>query len=360
MLYMYDATTWGRINLKLLLFLIMFFFIPMATASDFNPGDLSGFSIKTIGDMDVYYKQRRIGDAVVEKDFVIYKVNSGTGKLIMEKVNWRDAVPSILPPLLPGEGRLVFIAPDSHVYKLNKPTDNPCWIEQTDIGIIIFDAVTGEIIGKGEPPPGKVPMNVLMLLLLNEKKPIVADKSIAYSGDPVYWSGFYENAETWFNKFGKTISWSGQGATRDEVGENAFGNKSVELYYHMAHGDQNYFEVVGAYVYAGKVKEWLQSREPFGFAFLGSCKVMVNSDYGTLAYNFTKGYQPNTCVVGYSGMGNEPCVSDCWTYAYEWQNRLFELMYSGLDVEHAKDGAYSDYPWCKDCIKVKGNYKLSR
>ena len=51
-----------------------------------------------IGDMDVYWHQRMIDDAVVEGDFIVYQFDKKTEKLLKKEVKWRDDLPEHIKP----------------------------------------------------------------------------------------------------------------------------------------------------------------------------------------------------------------------------------------------------------------------
>ena len=46
-----------------------------------------------IGDKIVYFQQRMIDNAIVEKDFNVYQFNKYTKKLLDKKTHWRDGLP---------------------------------------------------------------------------------------------------------------------------------------------------------------------------------------------------------------------------------------------------------------------------
>ncbi len=75
-----------------------------------------------------YFHQRRIGDAIVEKDFIRYMFNTETGKMIRQTRRWRDDLPETLEIKIPREEaeakapgilqstRLLIISPESEIF----------------------------------------------------------------------------------------------------------------------------------------------------------------------------------------------------------------------------------------------------
>ena len=87
-----------------------------------------------------YFHERRIGDVIVEKDFIRYKFNTETGELIEETVRWREDMPEEVIPfilkadaesMVDGEVRssqLYFISPESEIFPIEPTPENPCWV----------------------------------------------------------------------------------------------------------------------------------------------------------------------------------------------------------------------------------------
>jgi hypothetical protein len=158
-----------------------------------------------IGSMLVYFHQRMIGEATVEKDYIVYQLDKDTGELLARKSHWRTDLPAILPrPRISREqaeamvnrdvqfSDLYIISPESNVFPLNPTPKNPCWTvrsvgEDGEYVVTIIDAVSGVILGKGVPPPYS---------------------AFSLTG-PIYfnpcsssWSSWSQNAEMWFNAMG--------------------------------------------------------------------------------------------------------------------------------------------------------------
>lgn len=129
--------------------------------------------MKLVKGSPVFY-QRKIGNAIVEKDFLNYQFDRNTGEFIEKNGGWRDDLPETLPAdmltleealaksdAVRGEvlsGALFFISPDSKVFPPDSAPGNPCWVVRSVEGGYrqtgIIDAVTGEFLGNGVPPPG--------------------------------------------------------------------------------------------------------------------------------------------------------------------------------------------------------------
>ena len=123
-----------------------------------------------IGDKIVYFHQRMLNGAIVEKDFINYQFDKDTEQLLDKKVHWRTDLPEYVPraeisreeaeSMAEGEvlfSKLYIISPESDVYPLEPTSQNPCWVvrsvsDGTPI-VTIIDAVTGKWLGYGIPPP---------------------------------------------------------------------------------------------------------------------------------------------------------------------------------------------------------------
>ena len=122
-----------------------------------------------IGRKIVYFHQRMIGDAIVEGDFIRYQFDRDTEELLDKGVHWRDDLPENLPAVISKEeaevmvsgdiqsSRLYYISSESAVYPIEPTPENPCWVIRIvadgNMTVKIFDAVTGELLGHGVPPP---------------------------------------------------------------------------------------------------------------------------------------------------------------------------------------------------------------
>jgi len=135
---------------------------------EYNP---SIFKEREIGNKIVYYYQRKIDEALVERDYVIYHFDRETQELLDVKMHWREDLSPVLPNLNVGReqaksmvqgtvlfSRLYIISPESSTFRIKPTPGNPCWIVtsfHTAKGqlITVIDAVNGPILGYGEAPP---------------------------------------------------------------------------------------------------------------------------------------------------------------------------------------------------------------
>ena len=134
----------------------------------YEAGD-KNFERIEIGDKIVYYHQRMIDNAIVEKDFIVYQFHKDTKQLLNKKQHWRTGLPEHVAPkitkkraeaMAKGEvdfSQLYIISPESDIFAIEPTPENPCWIvRSTKDGrtiVTIIDAVTGEFLGYGMRPP---------------------------------------------------------------------------------------------------------------------------------------------------------------------------------------------------------------
>ncbi|MBN2561412.1 MAG: hypothetical protein JXQ75_10830 [Phycisphaerae bacterium] len=314
--------------------------------------------------MLVYFHQRMIGEATVEKDYIVYQFDNDTGELLARKSHWRDGLPATLPQtLLSGEqaealvdgeiqsSRLYIISPESDVFPLDPTPESPCWCvrsidEHGEYVVTVIDAVAGVILGNGVPPPYT---------------------AFSLTG-PWYfspcsggWTDWSENAESWFNTMGystEEVLWPTQAKIQSHIQSN-----ETAMFYELAHGGSDYFAsgCVGGndpeYTTASEIEAWMAGYEKMPFAFIGSCAGMCSTGNNTFAYEFRKGSDENTTVVGYCGM-SEPQCDICWSYSIAWQDSLFYYMNLGWAVKDAFEQANADYPVCagdNDCMRFAGD-----
>jgi len=315
-----------------------------------------------IGSMIVFWHQRMIGEAVVEKNQIVYQFNKTTEELLDKKIHWRDDLPeTITVNVLEEEAeaaaggeplfsRLYIISPESDVFKLAPVPENACWVVRTikddEELVVIIDAVTGHFLGYGIPPPYE---------------------SFSFSG-PQYdypcagvWDNWYENAESWFNTMGYSCD-TEEWPVLAEV-QSSIQNNSTGMFYELAHGGSDYFASgcsggsVYEYTHASYIESWIAGYPEMRFAFIGSCGGMCNTGDGSFSYEFRKGLNSYTVTVGYCGMAENYC-NLCWSYSIDWQDRLFYCMNQGWTVKDAFDQALADYPACagsNDCMRFAGD-----
>jgi hypothetical protein len=347
----------------------------LAFDSDFllTQYDTSGrkFERREIGDKTVYFHQRMIGNAIVENDFIVYKFDSSTHKLLSKNVHWRSDLSEQGMYLTPSlslinreeaestvEGDVEFsdlyiISPDSDAYPIEPTPENPCWVVRSTVDgmstVTIIDAVTGEKLGNGVPPP--------------------TPQGFSFSGNVKWgtcdgaWTSWYTNAREWFETMGyptEALKWP----KKETVKEHIQGTETV-MFYELAHGTSmsftsgcstgNYFDTI----YAVEVSEWISNYPKMPFTFLGSCGGMCDTGTNTFSHEFRKGSKEDTATVGYCDMSNSPC-SSCWVNSVRWQDALFRYMSEGDTVKEAFDKALTDYPMCaplndRPCMRFAGD-----
>lgn len=110
---------------------------------DPNPADFKELEIcKRI----VYWHLRTVGEAIVEKDWIIYHFDRESHEFLNVIVRWREDLPDVLPKLNVTQkqaesmvegyvqfSNLYYISPDSYVFSPIQPTPkNPCWVVDSD------------------------------------------------------------------------------------------------------------------------------------------------------------------------------------------------------------------------------------
>ena len=137
------------------------------------------FKRMEIANMIVYGHHRKIDDAIVEGDRIVYQFDKDTKELKKKIIHWRDDLPKHLPPVISKEEaesiaksvakgkimntsyahtHLCFISSQAE-FPIEPMPKNPCWIVYfaDDIGynidVIVIDAVNGKVLGHGVPFP---------------------------------------------------------------------------------------------------------------------------------------------------------------------------------------------------------------
>ena len=122
------------------------------------------------GNMIVYGHQRKIDNATVEGDRIVYQFDKDTKELKKKIIHWRDDLPEHLPPVIHKEEaefmvkgkvlftKLYFISQNSFVHPIKPTPKNPCWVVRSvdwkgNTIVTVIDAVEGKILGYGIPPP---------------------------------------------------------------------------------------------------------------------------------------------------------------------------------------------------------------
>ena len=319
------------------------------------------FKRAEIGNKTIYFQQRMIGNAIVEKDFILYHFDKGTKGLSEKQMHWRKSLAEHIVPKITREqaesmveGKILFtklyiISPKSDVFPLDPTPENPCWVVRSALDdfiiITVIDAITGEQLAYGVPPP--------QFTGFSFSSPQYSNPC---SGN---WTSWYLNARNWFETMGyptEAVKWP----TKEKV-QSHIQNTKTAMFYEVAHGDSSSFSSGCSdsdYVTANEIMSWISDYPKMPFSFLGNCNGMCDTGAGTLSYEFRRGSLSDTATVGYCGMSEGYC-SDCWIYSVEWQDALFSYMNEGYTVQEAYDKAMADYPMCAPsqgpCMRFAGD-----
>lgn len=322
--------------------------------------DYEEFKEIEIEDKTIFYQQREIEGAVVEKDFKAYQFDTESEELLGTNINWRDNLQEFESPTLTKEqaeamvegevqfSKLYIISPDSDIFPIEPTPENPCWAvtsvnEYGNMIVTVIDSVTGEKVGNGVPPP----YNAFSLSGPQYFNPC--------SGE---WDMFTNNAENWFNEMHydtENVNWP----TESKVQSHVQSNETV-LFYEVAHGNSIVFQsgCTGGTdpenTFASEIETWIADYRKMPFTFLGSCDAMCDTGEGTLSYEFRKGSDEDTTVIGYCGMSG----NDCFPESVDWQDKFFEYLKGGYTVKEAFDIANEYRPQCEDVMKLEGDENL--
>jgi hypothetical protein len=327
--------------------------------AEYESGDRV-FEETLIGEKVVYFHQRTLGEAIVEKDYIVYQFDKDTGQLLARRVHWRDDIRDKLPEVLISRhiaesmvdgdvqtSRLYIISPESDVFPIQPTPTNPCWVVRSLVDgrmiVTIIDAVDGTHLGHGVPPPYT---------------------AFSFTGPwecPYYgaWTAWYQSAESWFNTMGyvtEGIQWAERSEIRGHVKSD-----STAMFYELNHGGYDSFSYgcdgsswlsIGAW----QVATWMVNYAKMPFTFLGSCEGMCSTDPVSFSDAFRKGSFDSTTTVGYCGMSETRCEI-CWAFSLDWQDALFNYMNQGWTVKAAFDQANANYPTCfnNDCMVFAGD-----
>jgi len=326
-----------------------------------RPENLAQFKRLAMRDRIVYRRIRRIGRAVVQRDFVAYHFDR-RGRLLDFRLHWRDDLPDRLPPVIDRArlskilrrpiryAGLFYLAPGCRVTPVEPCPTNPCWIVETEhdghVDGLVVDAVDGHILGPAVPPPAE---------------------AVSFTG-PIdlpncaqTWSGWYRSAATWFDHLGYATDQL-QYPDQDTLRAILQSDQTV-LLYEIAHGGSvSFSNACNDATSATEIETWLANAPKLPFAFIASCGGMCSTGPGTLSHAFRKGSNQGTATVGYCGMADDPCKDDCWYagYTIAWQERMFEALSQGETVGRAFELANLDYPGCAtgDCFRLAGDPDL--
>jgi len=313
-------------------------------------------------DLVVYYHQRTIQDAAVEKDFIVYQFDRHSSHLLARKSHWRDDLPEAFPfdlisrdeAIARVQGdiqwtRLLVISPESDVYPIEPEPENPCWVvtslEGEALVVTVVDATSGRILGNGIPPPYG---------------------GFSFSG-PHYiepcrgaWTEWYQNATDWYGTMGyytDSVEWP----TLEHI-QSHVQSTTTSVVYIIAHGNPLGFwsgcagGETWSTLYASDVEAWITDYTKVCFAFLGGCDALCETGPGTISHAFRKGSMDSTITVGYCAMSEGGCM-DAWIHSVDWQDALFGYLQSGLTMQEAFDQAGADYPMCvvTGCMEYCGD-----
>jgi predicted outer membrane repeat protein len=331
--------------------------------------DYENFKGLEIADKIVYFQQRKIEEAIVQMDYILYHFDKQTQELLDVKVHWREDLPEKLPEIISKEqaeamvegqvqySGLFYICPNSAVFPIEPTPLNPCWVVETLINdrtdVVVIDAVKGKILGHGVPPP---------YTAFSCTGPWEENhETCSCSGA---WGQWYENARNWFNIMGYDTEgtiWP----TKQKV-KSHIQSDDTAVFYELAHGGSYSFgagyDYNSCYIDWTTVEDietWIANYEKMPFTFIGSCGGMCDTTDDTLSYEFRKGSNEYTVTVGYCGMGNSPCVDSCWYagYTISWQDTLFNYINQGWTVKAAFNKADALYPGCGNygCMRFAGD-----
>ena len=310
-----------------------------------------------------YFHQRKIGQAVVEKDFVRYKFDLDTGGLIDKKVRWRAGLPDRVEPVVtradaeslaggPIErSRLYIISPESSVFKIRPTPLNPCWVVWCNLDgrltIVVIDAITGEKRGYGTAPPYAGLATCGYDLATSGCEPVEA------------WCIKAENAKSWFEDMGYDTERIGTASDADY--QRHIQSDATVMFYEHNHGNSYVFEnQCGSLVEASEIASWINDYANVPFSFLASCDGMCDTGQGSFSHELRKGFTQGTVTVGYCHMTSGQCPVDCWDFAEDWQDTLFDALESGAPAGGAFDMANLAYPGCgaNNCMRIAGDRDL--
>lgn len=311
-----------------------------------------------------YFHRRKIGEAIVEKDFIRYQFNTDTGEVIEKTIRWREGLPEKVIPvttreqaeaMVEGEvtsSHLFIISPESEIFRIKPTPKNPCWVVKSIDGdrriLTVIDAMTGEKLGYGIPAPYE-------------------GFSLAgpnHGSCAPYYTAYAQNAEDWFETMGYNTEMVD--CPNDAKVQSHIQSDSTAMFYELAHGDSNDFRnecYNDGKILASQVDTWIGSYATMGFAFIGSCGGMCDTGDDTFSYEFRKGSSIDSVTVGYCEMGSDYlCEFDCWPDAIAWQTELFTWMNNGYTVGYAYYRANLAYPDCTDddhyCMRIAGDTNL--
>jgi hypothetical protein len=310
-----------------------------------------------------YFHQRKIGEAVVENDFIRYMFSTTDGGVIEETRKWRKDLPERLPAIVPKEvveasaegeidyTRLLYISPDSEIYNIRPVPQNPCWVVRSTEGkriiYTVFDAVTGAKLGYGTPPPYEG---------FSFYGP---DRGACPQPPYAAWNNHAENARIWFEAMGYSTLKVGN-ATENTI-RSQLQSDTTAMFFELNHGGSWAFDnYCDQDVTAGEVESWIGAYASMPFTFIASCDGMCQQGDNFFSHEFRKGADVDAVTVGYCGMSTPNCENNCWPNAVAWQNELFSRMNAGYRVWDAFGYANLAVPNCAafNCMRIAGDVNM--
>jgi hypothetical protein len=252
--------------------------------------------------------------------------------------------------------QFIILSPESDVFPIEPTPKNPCWVVRSivdgNLVVTIIDAVTGESLGYGVPPP-----QIASFSLSGPKY----ENPCSWT-----WTSWYLNASNWFEQMGystEVIEWP----TESEIISHIESTETA-VFYEVAHGsshsfsggcpDGNWFELTTS----DEVRSWIFDYTKMPLTFLGGCEGMCTTGPGTFSYEFRKGSSADTATVGYCGMAASYCAV-CWISSIRWQNTFLGFISDGYTVEEAFEEAMVAYPMCYrsegSCMRFAGDADLT-
>ena len=292
--------------------------------SDIRKFSIEGIEIDNYFEVKVYEKEKLV-DTIIEK------------RKLPEKVK----PPHVVPPPT-ADAKLLLIDHKDEFWVLDSKIkrDITVWIVPEEDGKTkIVDAVTGETVGHGTPPP--------------------TNRSISVSGyhegyhDP--WRDYRGNATSYFNRWGYS-TWNAYAPAKSSMGAR-IRNYDYKMYFCIAHGDGNQCKLSSReWMYSSEVRSYMSGRHPFQFSFLGQCGAFTGRKRNSMYYALMKGRTTGTCAIGYYNAH----LSAGWRYSLSWQKKLFKTVDDGHSWYIAFQRANATYPACREMVRFVGDTTLGK
>lgn len=182
---------------------------------------------------------------------------------------------------------------------------------------------------------------------------IYKPQSIAYSISTGEWNWVKraDIATKWFQRMGYRIDNTAINPSLEDI--KSIQNASVLFI--IAHGSWGYFDFGNYTLWYFNISELLDHQ--LRFVFLHGCESMCEQGEETLSYQFRKGLNKNTAVVGSCGFQTEE-GDECWNISYEWIDTFFNYTSQGLTVKESLTRTNEDYPVCKGIYRFEGDENL--